>query len=415
MYIGILLRLIFGYVRVEVEGYYIERFINICQNKKILIWNLKRQKGVKLYLNIGIKDFKKLKNIARKTNCKIKISKKKGIPFILHRYKKRKIFAIFLIIIAFSIYTSSKYVWNIEVQIEDNLQIEQIEEDLADLGLRKGMLKSKIETDKLINELRLKRNDISWIGIDLKGTNVIVKAVKADEKPDLLDNSDYCNIVATKSGIITKIIAQNGTAVVNVGDEVNEGDILIAGYMEGKYTDKRYVHSLGVVQAKIKYSKSEKIYLKQEKLRNTGDEEKKFQIKFNNFQINFYKTLSKFQKYDTIETTKKLKLFSNFYLPIQIKKITNNEYIEKLVEYTKDEAKEIGEKQAREKLNKQIDNKENIVNTYINYNELDEYVEVEVIYEVIEEISSKEKIVFWKEWKYGREKLKSLYRQNFFY
>ena len=56
MYIGILLRLIFGYVRVEVEGYYIERFINICQNKKILIWNLKRQKGVNLYLNIFTAD-----------------------------------------------------------------------------------------------------------------------------------------------------------------------------------------------------------------------------------------------------------------------------------------------------------------------------------------------------------------------
>ena len=55
MLIGILLRLILGYVRIEVEGYYIERFINICKTKKILIWNLKREKGVKLYLNIGIK------------------------------------------------------------------------------------------------------------------------------------------------------------------------------------------------------------------------------------------------------------------------------------------------------------------------------------------------------------------------
>ena len=259
MYIGILLRLIFGYVRVEVEGYYIERFINICQNKKILIWNLNRQKGVKLYLNIGIKDFKKLKSIARKTNCKIKIKKKKGIPFILHRYKKRKIFAIFLIIIAFFIYTSSKYVWNVEVHVEDNLQIEQIVEDLADLGLKKGVLKSKINTDKLINEFRLKRNDVSWIGIDLKGTNAIVKIVKVDEKPDLLDNSEYCNIVASKSGVITKLIAQNGTAIAKVGDEVKKGDILIAGYMEGKYTDKRFVHSLGEVQAKIKYQKNEKI------------------------------------------------------------------------------------------------------------------------------------------------------------
>ena len=392
MYIGILLRLIFGYVRIEVEGYYIERFINICQNKKILIWNLKRQKGVKLFLNIGIKDFKKLKNIARKTNCKIKISKKKGIPFILHRYKKRKIFAIFLIIIAFAIYTSSKYVWNIEVQVEDNLQIEQIEEDLADLGLRKGVRKSKIETDKLINELRLKRNDISWIGIDLKGTNVIVKAVKADEKPDLLDNSDYCNIVASKSGVITKIIAQNGTAVVNVGDEVNEGDVLIAGYMEGKYTDKRYVHSLGVVQAKIKYQKSEKFYLNQENLRNTGNEEKKFQIKFNNFQINFYKTLSKFKIYDTIYTEKNLKIFSNFYLPISIVEITNKEQVKETQKYSKEEVIELGKEKLSKAIEEDIANKENILGVTVDTEEQEDFVEVCVTYEVLENIESYEKI-----------------------
>ena len=392
MYIGILLRLLFGYVRIEVEGYYIERFINICQNKKILIWNLKREKGVKLYLNIGIKDFKKLKNIARKTNCKIKISKKKGIPFILHRYKKRKIFAIFLIIITFAIYTSSKYVWNIEVQVEDNLQIEQIEEDLADLGLKKGVLKSKIETEKLINELRLKRNDISWIGIDLKGTNVIVKAVKSDEKPDLLDNSDYCNIVAKKTGIITKIIAQNGTAVVNEGDEVNEGDILIAGYMEGKYTDKRYVHSLGVVQAKIKYSKSEKIYLNQEKLRDTGNEEKKFQIKFNNFQINFYKTLSKFKIYDTIYTEKNLKIFSNFYLPISVVEITNKEQVKETKTYSKEEVIELGKEKLSKAIEEDIANKENILGVTVDTDEQEEYVEVCVTYEVLENIESYEKI-----------------------
>ena len=90
MYIAILLRLLLGYVRVEIEGYYIERFINICQLRKILIWNLKREKGVKLYINIGIKDYKKLREISRKTNCKIKILKKKGLPFFINKYKKRK-------------------------------------------------------------------------------------------------------------------------------------------------------------------------------------------------------------------------------------------------------------------------------------------------------------------------------------
>ena len=179
MYIKLLFRLLLGYVRIEVEGYYVERFINICTNNKILIWNLKREKGVKLYLNIGINDFKNLSEVARKTNCKVRILKKRGIPFLLNRYKKRKIFAIFLIIMLCAIYISSKYVWNVEILVKDNLNIENISEDLESAGITKGILKSKIDTDKVINELRLKRDDIAWVGIDLKGTNIKVNRTKS--------------------------------------------------------------------------------------------------------------------------------------------------------------------------------------------------------------------------------------------
>ena len=392
MYIGILLRLILGYVKVEVEGYYIERFINICQNKRILIWNLKREKGVKLFFNIGIKDFRKLKTISRKTNCKIKISKKNGIPFLLNRYKKRKIFAIALVFIVLFIYLSSRYVWNIDVSVEDGLVIENIENDLSDLGLKKGCKKSNIDTDKIINEIRLKRDDISWIGIDLKGTNAIIKIVKLDEKPDLIDNSEYCNIIASKSGIITKIIAQNGTALVKIGEQVNKGDILIAGYMEGKYTDKRYVHSLGEVQAKVIYKKSGKIHLNQEILRETGEKEKKFQIKLNNFQINFYKTLSNFKIYDTIYTEKKLKIFSNFYLPISVIEITNKEQIKETKNYSIEEAVEIEKQELSSEIEKDIANKDNIQNVTVDTNEQEEYIEVCVTYEVLENIENYEKI-----------------------
>ena len=244
MNIGILSKIASGYLRIEVEGYYIEKFINMCTEQKILIWNLKREKGIKLYLNIGINDFKRLSPICRKTKCKVKIKRKKGIPFILHRYKGRKIFAIVLVIISIAIIISSQYIWNIDINIEDNQQIENLAQDLRELGIKRGIRKTEIDTNKIITELRLKRNDISWIGIDIKGTNVIISAVKADEKPEIIDNKDYCNIVASKGGIISSIVAQNGTALVKEGDTVQKGDILIAGYIEGKYTGKRLLHSL---------------------------------------------------------------------------------------------------------------------------------------------------------------------------
>ena len=274
MFVKLLVRILLGYVRIEVEGYYIERFINICTNNKILIWNLKREKGVKLYLNIGINDFKKISQVARKTNCKVRILRKRGIPFFLNRYKKRKIFVLFLILIVLSIFVSSKYVWSVKISVKDDLKLENSEEDIEALGITKGVKKDKIDTDKVINELRLKRDDIAWVGIDIEGTNIKINIVKADKAPNIIDNSDYCNIVASKAGIIKKIIAQNGTAIAKVGDQVQKGDILIAGYMEGKYTDTRYVHSLGEVEAIVSYQKSKEIkFFNQEENRNYTLEE----------------------------------------------------------------------------------------------------------------------------------------------
>ena len=368
MLIKIFIKYLIGYIRVVVEGYYIERFINICTNNNILIWNLKREKNIRLYLNIGINDFKKLSSICKKTKCRVKIESKHGIPFLLNKYKKRKIFVILLIAVVISIYYSSNYIWNIEISKEDDYEFENILEDINEAGIKVGKLKSKVDTKEVVDKLRLKRDDIAWAGIELKGTNAIVKVVKAEKAPNIVDENEYCNIVANKSGLITKISAQNGTAQVKEGDVVQPGAVLIQGIMEGKYTEPRYVHATGEIQAKVWYTKSEKIYYNQEATIETGNEEKKYGIKINNFKINFPKRLSKFELYDTIETEKKLKLFSNLYLPISVITETCKETKKTLRTYTIEEAIEVGKQELMQKLENEITNKEDILrknNKYI--------------------------------------------------
>lgn len=212
----ILLKYIFGYVNISVEGYYIERFINTCISKSILIWNVKREKSTYMHANVGINDYKKLKQVAKKTKCKIKINDKKGLPFIMNKYRKRKIFFIFLIIILLTMYGTSKFVWNIEIEGNSEISKEEIIENLSEYGLKVGTLKSKINTQEIINQIRLERDDIAWMNIDLSGTNVIVKIVETTKKPDIIDTTEYCNIVANKKAQITKITATTGTILVNV-------------------------------------------------------------------------------------------------------------------------------------------------------------------------------------------------------
>ena len=394
MPIKILLNYLLGYLTISIEGYYIERFINICKSKKIPVWNLKKDKDIKLYLKIGIKDFKDVCEIVKKTKCKVKIIDKRGLPFLLHRYKKRKIFLFFLIVLIILIGLSSNFVWNVDIQEEKGQKIENLMQDIEETGLKVGRLKAKVNTKEVINKIRLKRKDVAWMGIELKGTNAIVKVVKSDEKPDIIDENDYCSIAADKAGIITKINAQNGTANVKVGDTVNNGDILINGWMEGKYTGIRYVHAKGEIEAKVWHTKHKKVQYKSTEKRKTGRCENKYEIKFNNFKINLNKRVSKFKIYDTISAENKFKLFSDFYLPISIVKNINEEVVEEEKSYTLEEAKDIGIKELQEELDSEIQDEKRIVNKNINIYEAEDGIDIYVTYEVLENIGTNEKIVF---------------------
>ena len=132
--------------------------------------------------NISINNFKKIKDICKKTKCRVKINKKRGIPFIFEKYKKRKLFVLLIIFLAIIMLISSMYVWNIEIiGMEDN-EKEEILLLLKEKGLDIGKMKNKINKNSIISNIRLDRSDISWMEINLKGTNAIVNIVKSEDK-----------------------------------------------------------------------------------------------------------------------------------------------------------------------------------------------------------------------------------------
>ncbi len=394
MHVNRVSNLVTGYVTIRVEGFFIERFINICISKRILLHNIQREKSTLMYANISINNYKRIKEVAKKTKTSVKITNKVGLPFVMHKYRKRKIFGVFFLIIFVGIIVLSNYIWNIDIEGNINITKEEILTLLEENGLYIGVAKDDINTKSIINKIRLSRKDIGWIGINIEGTNAIIKVKEADIAPELIDKDEYCNIVSDKEGIITQINVQSGTAVVKEGDIIKKGDLLVEGTMQGSYSDKRYVHSSADIQARVWYSKKCKATLNTQIPVPTGNEEKRYSMNIKNFKINFYKTLSKFKKYDTIDTNKKIALFSNFYLPIEIVKTINKEYVMQDITYTEEELTEITTNKLKEELKQEIQNDENIIDTQVNTYSYDGYIEVEVIFEVLENIGTKDKIIF---------------------
>lgn len=76
-----------GYLKIKIEGLFPERFVNVCIQKNISLWQLNRNKNI-ITANISRKNFKNIRKIAKNTRNNVKIIKKDGLIFTFKNIKK---------------------------------------------------------------------------------------------------------------------------------------------------------------------------------------------------------------------------------------------------------------------------------------------------------------------------------------
>lgn len=231
-----------GYLLIEVEGFFIERFFNICAKEKIRLWGTKRKNKIAVTTKMSIEDFRKIRKIAKETNSRVRIKKKRGIIFEIKKYKNRKVFIFLFFMLVLSIFALSNFIWNIEIIGNEQISEKELIEILNKNGLRQGSLKMKINNKKIIDKIRLENPKISWIGIDIKGTNAKITISEATEKPKIIDENEYCDIVSTKEGIITKISAINRNSISKRRRRSRSGT-KINWWMDGRKIYRSKIHA----------------------------------------------------------------------------------------------------------------------------------------------------------------------------
>ena len=218
-----------GYYTVVVEGLETESFLNYLIRNKIYVYNVNRIEKGKIQFNIDRENFKKLKKIYRSNNFSIKVKKQTGIPFIVKRiytYRGMVICAIISLIILMS---TSQFVTDVYITAPEGIDKTSLKKELYIQGVKPGVYKKSIDRKIVRDNIMSKFNQIAYVSINVKGTNIFVNITKKDESQNSKENSNYCNIIATKDGIIEKVVPRSGEAIVEEGDIVRKGDVLVNG------------------------------------------------------------------------------------------------------------------------------------------------------------------------------------------
>jgi similar to stage IV sporulation protein len=245
-----------GYVRVSVTGFSIERFLNMATYRGIFLWDILRtDTGVEM--NVSIKGFKLLKNHGRKTKCRTRIIKKHGLPFILHRYRKRKLLLGGVLFFILSLYALSTFVWRVDIVGTNTIDHEKIRTYLAEQGLSVGSFKYFIDSRTLSRELIANFDEIGFADIYTKGTRTTVLLAEAIPQQLRVDRTSPSHVVADRDGLITHITAGAGAPLARAGDIVQSGEMLVSGMLQIQSETEGpaiiYVHAYAEVWARRYY------------------------------------------------------------------------------------------------------------------------------------------------------------------
>lgn len=304
-----------GYVMIEVSGFSIERFLNLAMHRGIYIWDINRF-GNKAIMKVGVSGYKLLKPCAKKTGCQIKIKDKKGFPFITYRYRKRKMIPIGILLFVILIYIMSSFIWLVEVKGNERVSAQDIIEKLSQNGYKVGALKYKMDLRYAEQVIMKNFPDILWTGISFEGTKLIIELTETVEKPQELDYTKPCNIVAKADAHIVQIVTRKGTPKVKPGDTVRKGDVLVSSEVViGEEGDKNYVHASADIIAKTYYSVQAKIKMQKINKKYTGIFNKGYEFIFFGNTFKIYNPKIVFDKYDNIVKSKQFKITSKFPLP----------------------------------------------------------------------------------------------------
>lgn len=337
-----------GYVEVELCGYTSERFVNLCRNKGILLWDVHMENGNYL-CKISLEDYWNTKKIAVKTHVLPIVRTRCGFPFWMKRVENRKGMILGFVTGLLLIYFLSVRVWDISFVGQSLYTEERLLKFLADMQVHVGMTTKNVDCQKIEEQIRLAYPDIGWVSAELKGTKLTISMVETNMPVPVVKKEGGYHLVASHSGTIRKMITRTGTPMVHVGDKVKKGDVLIAGILE--YADDSQtviktekVCADGDILLETQYAYEDSCNKNYEKKIYTDYEKKILEISVGNRKIFFtnpFKTLNTTRKYDIIANVRQISLSKSFTLPFSYGIRCYREYKEENAVYTRQEAKEI--------------------------------------------------------------------------
>lgn len=363
-----LINFVMGYLTIECRASFAREAVNIMMKNEIDYWDMHRLEDGRLVFTMLLKEYRRLKRLCHDDADSFSVHSQKGVPVIFKRYRKRIGIPIGLMLFSFILWSSTLFIWDIQVSGNETLTDSEIIDSLSDLGCSIGAFIPKIDFYALCNKCVLEKDKIAWIAVNMDGTTAQVRVIEAKE-PDIesdKNNGSPTNLVASRDGYIMRIELNSGMATVKPGQTVSKGSLLVSGVNAVKSQSGKafmLVRSEGRVFAETHREIKVSVPLKTREKVFAGVSESEKTLKIFGKKIKLHESSSILpENCDIIENTRRIVLFEEgiklfgfnivdkIDLPVYVITRSYNEYTYSEISLTEEEAFSVAKQLLAEKI-----------------------------------------------------------------
>ncbi len=238
-----------GNVRFEVIGGRGERFLNECVNADIPVEHI-APTATGYLATVPLRDYKKLRPLARRNRCGLRVREKRGAYFALRVYRGRWGIAVGAVLCALILLSCENLIWNICFVDFTPTQEASIRALLFENGVYEGAFQSSEKLMQAAGRLFIESNDFGWIRLNFVKGRLVVEKTRREKELEPV-GTEITNVVAACDGIVRGIDLADGYPQVVIGQYVSSGQLLVSGMLVGVYEIPHYAHAEAAVTAEV--------------------------------------------------------------------------------------------------------------------------------------------------------------------
>ncbi len=376
-----------GSVLLQCESPAQERVLNLCGVYGIPFWGVTWQTAERFTLYTTRQGAAALEEAAAECGAVLTRLEERGAAEAARRLRRRYVLwgAAALMVVLF--WYGSTFIWDFQVTGNETVPTEKILRALEQNGVTIGTRSLSFDQEELRNHVLLELRDISWLSVNIKGCTAHVQVVERKRPPEIADSGELSNVVAARDGLVERVEALDGQALVMAGSTVTKGQLLISGVADSRSGGVRFMSGRGRVYARTWYELSVQVPLCVEEKYQTARSVKRAALDLGKQRINLYGRGSMLGAgCDKIVTYRPLTLPFGLRLPVTLAVEQVTRWDTRTVERTAAQAKAEGEAQLLAQLDTMLTEGGTVTGTRFSTARQGEYLLVTLAAECREEI-----------------------------